>query len=77
MVMTPALSLPVLLAVVLAPLFSAVVVGIFGTAAGGNLLGRKAGHSIAIACVALACVLSFWVLAQVIQGARYNQTVYE
>lgn len=77
MVMTPALSLPVLLAVVLAPLFSAVVVGIFGTAAGGSLLGRKAGHSIAIACVALACVLSFWVLAQVIQGARYNQTVYE
>ncbi len=75
--MTATLSLSVLLTIVLAPLSAAAIVGIFGTAAGGRLLGNKAAHGIASACVALACALSFWVLWQVLQGARFNQTVYE
>lgn len=75
--MAPSLSLSVLLAIVLAPLAAASIVGIFGTAAGGRLLGNKAAHGITSACVAFACVLSFWVLWQVTQGARFNQTVYE
>ena len=77
MQMAPSLSLSVLLAIVLAPLAAASVVGIFGTAAGGRLLGNKAAHGITSVCVAFACVLSFWVLWQVTQGARFNQTVYE
>ncbi len=75
--MMTTLPLSVLLTIVLAPLAAAATVGIFGTAAGGRLLGNKAAHGITSACVALACALSFWVLWQVTQGARFNQTVYE
>ena len=54
MQMAPSLSLSVLLAIVLAPLAAASIVGIFGTAAGGRLLGNKAAHGITSACVAFA-----------------------
>ena len=77
MTMAPTLPLSVLLAIVLAPLASASIVGIFGTAAGGSLLSNKAAHRIGSACVAVAGALSFWVLWQVVQGARFNQTIYE
>lgn len=71
------LSLTTLLTIALAPLVGAILVGIFGTKMGGNLLGRKASHSIAIAGVAIAFALSCQVLAQVIGGASFNATVYE
>lgn len=77
MTMVPTLPLSVLLAIVLAPLASASIVGIFGTAAGGSLLSNKAAHRIGSACVAVAGALSFWVLWKVVQGARFNQTIYE
>ena len=40
------MSLSVLLLIVLAPLCAAIVVGIFGTKMGGNLLGRTASRDL-------------------------------
>ena len=75
--MASTLSLSLLLAVVLIPLVAAVVTGIFGTAAGGNLLGHRAVHTITIAGVAISFALSVWVLVLTAQGVRFNQTLYE
>ena len=75
--MASTLSLSLLLAVVLIPLIAAIVTGVFGTAAGGKLLGHRAVHVITIAGVAISFALSVWVLMLVAQGARFNQTVYE
>ena len=73
-----ALSLTTLLLIALSPLAGALLVGIFGTKMGGNLLGRVASHTIAIAGVALSFVLSAQVLWQVTaHGASFNATVYE
>lgn len=71
------MSLSVLLLIALAPLFAAIVVGIFGTKMGGNLLGRTASHSLTIGGVALSFVLSCYTLQQALAGASYNGTVYE
>ena len=72
------LSLTTLLLIALSPLAGALLVGIFGTKMGGNLLGRVASHTIAIAGVALSFVLSAQVLWQVTaHGASFNATVYE
>ncbi len=75
--MNSTLSLTTLLLIALAPLAGAVLVGIFGTQMGGNLLGRKASHSLTIAGVGLSFLLSVQVLMQVLGGAGYNATVYE
>ncbi|RMX15616.1 NADH-quinone oxidoreductase subunit L [Vandammella animalimorsus] len=76
--MTPTLSASTLLWVPLAPLIGAFIVGIFGTAMGGNLLGRRAGHSITIAGVLIAFVLSAMTLWKVMNGAPVlNQTLYQ
>ena len=71
------LSLTLLLATLLVPLGAAAVVGVFGTASGGNLLGHKAAHGITIAAVAVSFVLSALTLYQVVNGAHYNEVVYE
>ena len=72
------LSLTTLLLIALSPLAGALLVGIFGTKMGGNLLGRAASHTIAIAGVAISFALSCQVLWQVAtQGASFNGTVYE
>ena len=75
--MVNTLSLPLLLSILLIPLCSAAVIGIFGTAAGGNRLGHKAAHGLGIAAVGLSFALSAFVLFQVSRGAHYNQTLYE
>ena len=59
------LSLTTLLLIALSPLAGALLVGIFGTKMGGNVLGRAASHTIAIAGVAISFVLSAQVLWQV------------
>jgi NADH-quinone oxidoreductase subunit L len=75
--MNSALSLYTLLVIACAPLLGAVLAGIFGTQFGGNLLGRRASHTITILGVLVAFVLSVQVLVQVVtQDARFNQTVY-
>lgn len=71
------LSLQTLLAIVLSPLVGSFLVGVFGTKLGGNILGKKAGHTLTILGVLVACVLSVQVLMAVSNGASYNGTVYE
>jgi NADH-quinone oxidoreductase subunit L len=63
-----------LLTIVLAPLFGAVVAGLFG-----RQIGRAGAHTVTIAGVALSCALSFYVLYQLVSGAApvFNQNVYE
>ncbi|MEO6625996.1 MAG: NADH-quinone oxidoreductase subunit L [Burkholderiaceae bacterium] len=75
--MSQTLSSSVLMTVAFAPLVSAVIAGVFGTAFGGNRLGRGVSHSLTIAGVALSFVLSATTLWSVaMDGARFNQTIY-
>ncbi|THU05320.1 NADH-quinone oxidoreductase subunit L [Lampropedia puyangensis] len=76
--MTPTLSASTLLWVPLAPLIGSAIVGIFGTKMGGNLLGRKASHSITIAGVFIALAISLMTLWKVLNGAPVlNETLYQ
>ena len=63
----------ILLTIVLAPLFGAIIAGLFR-----NQVGRVGAHTVTILGVGIACVLSFYVLwLHVFQGAPvYNETVY-
>ena len=75
--MSQTLSISTLLAVPLAPLVAAVVAGVFGTKFGGNWIGRRMSHSLAILGVLLAFILSALTLKSVaMDGARFNETVY-
>jgi NADH-quinone oxidoreductase subunit L len=75
--MSNTLSASTLLAVPLAPLVGSVLAGVFGTKLGGNLIGRKGSHTITILGVAVAFVLSVMTLLAVMDGARFNATIYE
>ena len=75
--MSQSLSASTLLTVALAPLVGALVAGVFGTAFGGNRIGRGVSHSLTIGGVLLAFVLSAQTLWSVaMEGARFNQTIY-
>ena len=75
--MSQTLNTATLLAVPSAPLVGAALAGIFGTQFGGNWIGRKVTHTLTIAGVLLAFVLSAMTLQSVIQdGARLNETLY-
>ena len=75
--MSQTLNTATLLAVPMAPLVGAALAGIFGTQFGGNWIGRKVTHTLTIAGVLLAFVLSAMTLQSVIQdGARLNETLY-
>ena len=75
--MSQTLSASTLLVVPLAPLAGALLAGIFGTAFGGNLIGRRASHTLAILGVFVAFVLSAMTLKSVaMDGARFNETLY-
>ena len=75
--MSQTLSASTLLAVPLLPLLGAVLAGVFGTAFGGNVIGRRASHSFTILCVLVAFILSAMTLKSVaIDGARFNETLY-
>ncbi len=75
--MSATLSATTLLVVPMAPLLGAVLAGVFGTALGGNRIGRKLSHSLTILGVAVAFVLSAMTLQSVINdGARFNETLY-
>jgi NADH-quinone oxidoreductase subunit L len=75
--MSNTLSANTLLAVPLAPLVGAMLAGIFGTKLGGNLLGRKASHTVTILGVFIAFILSAMTLSHVMDGAGFNATIYE
>ena len=71
--MAATLSSALLVAVPVAPLVGAVVAGLFG-----KQVGRAGAHTVTILGVAVAFVISAWVLyAVAIDGARYNATLYE
>ncbi len=75
--MSQTLSAATLLAVPLAPLAGAILAGVWGTAFGGNVLGRRISHTLTILGVLLAFVLSAWTLKSVaLDGARFNETLY-
>jgi NADH-quinone oxidoreductase subunit L len=61
------------LTIVLAPLVAAVIAGLFGKA-----IGKAGAHSVTILGVGISCVLSFYVLYQILFNglAPYNGTVY-
>jgi len=63
----------ILLIIALAPLLGAIVAGLFG-----KQIGRVGAHTVTIAGVAASCVLSFYVLYQMLwEGAEtFNQDVY-
>ena len=75
--MSATLSASTLLAVPLAPLAGSVIAGVFGTAFGGNLIGRRMSHTLTILGVFVAFVLSALTLKSVVlDGARFNETLY-
>ena len=75
--MSQTLSATTLLAVPLAPLAGALLAGIFGTAFGGNWIGRRLSHTLTILGVLVAFVISAMTLKSVaMDGARFNETLY-
>jgi NADH-quinone oxidoreductase subunit L len=70
------LTLPVLCAIPLAPLFGSVIAGFFGTKLGGNRIGHGTCQFVTILGVLIAFVLSCFVLIQVMDGFYFNGTVY-
>ena len=75
--MSQTLTASTLLAVPLAPLAGALLAGVLGTAFGGNLIGRRASHSLTILGVFIAFILSAMTLKSVVlDGARFNETLY-
>jgi NADH-quinone oxidoreductase subunit L len=75
--MSATLSASTLLAVPLAPLAGALLAGILGTQLGGNWIGRRLSHFFTILGVLVAFILSAQTLVKVIDGARFNETIYE
>ncbi|WP_159914306.1 NADH-quinone oxidoreductase subunit L [Pantoea sp. 18069] len=75
--MSQTLSASTLLAVPLAPLVGSVLAGLFGTAFGGNRIGRAASHTLTILGVLIAFVISAFTLKSVaMDGASFNDTLY-
>jgi NADH-quinone oxidoreductase subunit L len=64
---------PIYLTIALAPLVAAVIAGLFGKA-----IGKSGAHSVTILGVGISCVLSFYVLYQILFNglAPFNGTVY-
>ncbi|HMA06218.1 MAG TPA: proton-conducting transporter membrane subunit, partial [Ramlibacter sp.] len=76
--MSQTLNTTTLLIVPLAPLAASVLVGVFGTTFGGNLIGRRLSHTLCVLGVFVAFVLSAMTLKSVaLDGARLNETVYQ
>jgi NADH-quinone oxidoreductase subunit L len=70
--MSATLSQNMLLAVPLAPLAGAIAAGLFG-----KLIGRKGAHWITCIGVAISLAISIQTLLAVLDGARFNATIYE
>ena len=70
--MSAQLSQNMLLAVPLAPLVGAIAAGLFGKA-----IGRSGAHWITCIGVTVSLVISVMTLLAVLDGAHFNQTIYE
>ncbi|MEO6353094.1 MAG: NADH-quinone oxidoreductase subunit L [Burkholderiaceae bacterium] len=65
-----------LLVIPLAPLAGAIVTGLFGTKFFGNIIGRTASHTVTILGVLIAFILSCFALREVLNGALFNDVIY-
>jgi NADH-quinone oxidoreductase subunit L len=74
--MSQTLNASTLLAVPLAPLVGSLLAGVLGTQFGGNWIGRRLSHTLTILGVLVAFILSAMTLKNVIDGARFNDTLY-
>jgi NADH-quinone oxidoreductase subunit L len=74
--MSQTLNASTLLAVPLAPLVGSALAGIFGTQFGGNWIGRRLAHTLTILGVLVAFILSAMTFKSVVDGARFNETLY-
>jgi len=74
--MSATLQASTLLAVPLAPLVGSALAGLFGTHFFGNVLGRRASHTLTILGVLISFLISVSTLLAVMDGARYNETLY-
>ena len=75
--MSQTLSASLLLAVPLAPLVGSLLSGIWGTAFGGNKIGRTGSSSLTILGVLAAFILSALTFkAVVFGGATFNESIY-
>jgi len=74
--MSQTLNASTLLAVPLAPLVGSALAGIFGTQFGGNWIGRRLAHTLTILGVMVAFILSAMTFKSVVDGARFNETLY-
>jgi NADH-quinone oxidoreductase subunit L len=74
--MSQTLSASTLLAVPMAPLVGAALAGILGTRLGGNKMGRRLTHTVTILGVLVSFIISAMTLYAVLQGARFNETLY-
>jgi NADH-quinone oxidoreductase subunit L len=70
--MQATLNPTLLLVIALAPLVSSIIVGLFG-----RTIGRATSHWLTTLSVGLSFVLSLFVLNDVINGARFNATLYD
>ena len=70
--MSATLSQNMLLAVPLAPLVGAIAAGLFGKA-----IGRQGAHWVTCIGVTISLVISVQTLLAVLDGARFNATIYE
>ena len=70
--MSATLSQGLLLTVPLAPLAGSLIAGLAGKA-----VGRRGAHTVTILGVLVSFICSAYVLLQVINGARFNETIYE
>ena len=64
------------LLIALAPLAGAILAGLFGTGFLGRPIGRRASHVITILGVLISAIGSVVVLADVLNGLRFDGAVY-
>ncbi len=75
--MSQTLFASTLLVVPMAPLAGAMLAGVLGTTFGGNVIGRRASHTLTILGVLISFVISAMTLYSVVEdGARFNETLY-
>ena len=74
--MSQTIQASTLVTVALAPLAGSLLAGIWGTHLGGNGLGRRWAHSLTILGVLVSFILSVMTLQDVVEGARFNESIY-
>jgi len=74
--MSQTIQASTLVTVALAPLAGSLLAGIWGTHLGVNGLGSRWAHSLTILGVLVSFILSAMTLQDVVEGARFNESIY-